>query len=187
MLAPQSDEDLRPFVQALQREDPDLDIRWEPKAVRVKAAVLGATGVLTEEAEYRGLWEVIRYETANLHPDRLHNRRQYAVLCRVSGYVRKDGLLYITVDGAYEPIDDRLLEIVLGSKFAQVRAKVNRHQDESEARRLSIDEDPTREALERTYFKVNHRGGVGEYAGKGADFAAMEQNALARSVLLRAN
>ncbi len=185
MLQPQSESELAPFLADLQACDPLLDVRWEAKAVCTTRAVHAATGVLISPSEYDGRWQIIRYETENLHPDRLHKGRQYAVLCMVTEMQRRDGLLFMVVNGAYAPIDDRIVELIRSSGFAEVREKMRRQDDGAERALDEMRDDAdVREAIDKAHFKANFAGGVGNWSGRGADFAAMHTNALARRVLL---
>lgn len=108
MLAPQSDEEVRPVVEALRRRlDPLLDIRWEAKAVMTKRGHYSAIGE-SRLPEYDGRWEIIRYDpSASLHDDRIHNGQPYVRIIRITelasgGIANKYPVM--VADGAYAPV-----------------------------------------------------------------------------------
>ncbi len=100
MLQPQSDEEIRPVVEALQqRLDHLLDVRWEPKAVLVKAGSYDVLGGRVDPV-YDGRWEIIRYQTAT----KLHVEREYTRITRVTEVVMDGKVPVMIADGAYAPI-----------------------------------------------------------------------------------
>ena len=183
MLAPQSDEELRPYLEALQREDARLSFRWSPQHVCTTKGTYSALGVATP-GTYEGRWTVIMYDVPGVNAHRDEHGREYTVLCVVAGFERQDGVLYGLVDGPYTPIDDRIVELIRSGGFASVREKVQRQNEASMAARDGIGDDSSlRAAIDKVHFDGNYRGGVGNWQGKGADFEAM---ARARQVLLPA-
>lgn len=107
MHAPQSDDEVRPVVEALRRLDPLLDIIWNPKAVLTKHGAYSVLGHATAP-EYDGRWEIIRYDpSASLHDDRVHNGRPYVRIIRVTALASggiADKYPVMIADGAYAPI-----------------------------------------------------------------------------------
>lgn len=103
MLQPQSDEEIRPVLEALRRLDPLLDFHWNPKAIRVRGVfdALGCAG----EPKWDGRWEIIRYETPNLHKE-----RTYSKILTVTEMNRSGKYPILIADGAYAPIGMYLVE-----------------------------------------------------------------------------
>ncbi len=153
--------------------DRKLDVIWDEKAVMIATGSYSELGKLIPPT-YDGRWKVIRHNTENLHPE----RGDYAVLCTVTEYARKDGILFLIHDGGYAPVDDRLLELMRSADAQNVRAyeelrrRLWAQHDKMEADADAINEGEAREGLDRVHFKANYAGGVGNYQGKGADFGA---------------
>ncbi len=172
MDAPQSAESIQPIVAALQAIDHLLDVRWEPRAVVVRYGEYDAEGNV-RPAVYDGRWQLIRRDTATS----LHAERGYTVLCNVTEQVEYGGVPAMLSDGAYAPIDWRLVGFLQNADAANVRAMRERQRRLAVADMAvtagedAIDEDGALAMLDRQHFNNNYRGGVGNWQGKGADFA----------------
>lgn len=171
---PQSQEEVGRIVRELRLMDPLLDILWNPKAILVEKGSYTETGKLIPPI-FDGRWEVIRHQTENMHPE----RGDYAVICQLSQPARQDGLLYITKDGPYAPVGEWVLELMRSAdaanvaRFKAIRDKLWAQHDKLESDADKINESEAREGLDRVHFDANYAGGVGNWQGKGADFAAM--------------
>lgn len=177
MIAPQSDAEIRPFVEALQRIDPLIDIRWDPKAVMLDAgsySVLGKAILPT----YDGRWQVIRWQ-APLSRTPTNDRSDFIIITTVTEYTRKNGILQNIRGGAYEPVDDRLVELMRSAdshnteQFRKLREKLWAANDQVDIDADKINDAEAREGLDRAHFKANYAGGAGNWLATGADFTAM--------------
>lgn len=174
---PQSDREIRPIVEALRAMDEKLDLVWNPKQHMLTPGSYSETGKLIPP-EYDGRWNVIRHQTENLHPE----RGDYAVICVLSEPRRQDGILYLTKDGPYAPVGEWVLELMRSADaqnqrtFKALRHKLWAQHDQLHENDAKINEAEAREGLDRVLHKVNYAGGVGKYAGKGADFSGPQQS-----------
>lgn len=175
--APQSAEEIRPFVDALQRMDPLIDIRWDPKAVLLEAGSYSVFGKLVPPT-YDGRWQVIRWQTP-LSRTPTKDRSDFIIICTVGEYTRKNGILQILRDGAYEPVDDRLVELMRSAdshnveQFRKLRETLWAASDQVDIDADKINDAEAREGLDRAHFKANYAGGTGNWMSTGADFKAM--------------
>lgn len=99
MLAPQSDDEIRPIIEALRRRDGLLDIVWNPKAICTTRGRYDGLG-RPVAAEYDGRWEVIRYSTAAA----LRVDRDYTSITLVTEVVMDGTIPVMVSEGAYAPI-----------------------------------------------------------------------------------
>ena len=171
MDAPQSMDEVRPVVEALQQLDGLLDIRWNPKAFQLEPGSYSEFGKLTPPT-YAGRWEVIRYQTPNLS-----DARDYCVLCTVTEPKDFDGILCLVDRGPYMPVGSWLVEYMRSADAANVRHMTDlrnklwaqddafQHADDAAAEAMD------REALDRVHFGAVFAGGVGNYQGRGFDAA----------------
>lgn len=161
MLAPQSDIDVRPVVEELRLLDRRLDVQWNPHAKLINRPTIDVRGGITP-AEYDGRWEVVIWHTGS----GLHKERDYSVVYQVRGE-----------HDEYKPIGPWLVEFMRkwDAQQSHYRAQMDAlwaaHEKADEAR--GIDEDGIEEHVDRVHFQANYAGGVGNWQGKGADFAAM--------------
>lgn len=165
MLAPQSDEEIRPVVEALRRLDPLLDVRWEPRAFRAKS-VFDVRGV-APDAKWEGRWEVIRFKTPGLHAE-----REYVRICMVTE-LRKEGKVPVMLDkGAYAPLGLWLVEYMqlwdrAQNHFAAAMDELWREHDAVDAINDADDRAANQQGLEKIY-----REHAGQYwMGRGAAFS----------------
>jgi hypothetical protein len=188
MQQPQSPESIRYYIDELQKLDRRFDIIWDPKAVQLTAGSYSALGKRIDPT-YDGRWAVILYDNPDLGHTGFHPERGWTLWGYVTEYTIIDGVRYMIRDGAYAPIDDRLLEFVRAAdagnvdEFKELRRRVWKHHDQVEAAERRIDEGMAREGLDRVHFKANYAGSVGNWQGKGADFAAMAEAARTRRAL----
>lgn len=188
MLAPQSEEEIRPIVERLQQIDPLLDIRWNPEAVIVKPGSYSVEGHRVDPI-YDGRWEVIRYQTPSL---RSKVERDFIVLCTVTEPHTEGGILYMVPlrdGGKYAPIGEWLVTLMHEAdaqnveQFRKLREKLWAQHDAAEAARDKLDEGAAIEAMEHQQFLQLYTARRGNWQGQGADFAAMERAAAARRIL----
>jgi hypothetical protein len=107
MLAPQSDAEVRPVVEALQRLDPLLDIQWQPKAILVRRGSYSVHGTRVDP-EYDGRWEVIRWDTSvSLHKERTWTRITLVTQLDLTGKYPQ-----MVCDGPYMPIGPWLVSFM---------------------------------------------------------------------------
>jgi hypothetical protein len=171
MLQPQSDDEIRWVVEELQRLDPLLDIRWDPKHVLVETGSYSAIGKRVD-ATYDGRWQVIRHQPSEL------NDRDYVVICTLTEPQREGGLLVLVKDGPYAPVGEWVLELMRSAdaqnveQFRKIREKLWAQSDAAEASRGRSDEGGLRDAFDRNAFNQNYAGGRGRWHGQGADFDA---------------
>lgn len=179
MLQPQSDEEIRPYIEELKRLDPLLDVRWNPESVMLTKGSYSELGKAIRPT-YDGRWEVIRYQTASWRGD----DRPFVVICTVTEFGREGGILFMIKGGAYAPIGDWLLELMRSAdsanveQFTKLREKIWAQHDAADRAHDEIDEGAMREALDHQAFRQNFAGGVGRYHGKGADFSGGSQSRL---------
>ncbi len=186
-MQPQSDEEIRAFVEQLRAavNDPLLDIRWNAKAVMLAP---GSYSVLGQriDGRYDGRWQIIRYDDPTRGHAGLNPERGYTVICTVTELCEQEGILYMVPlreGGAYMPICDRLITFMRQcdsqntAYFEELRKKVWAQHDRAEADLDKLDDSAAIEALDHVHFQGNYAGGVGNWQGKGADFAAMERAA----------
>lgn len=185
MLAPQSDEEIRPIVEGLKQLDQLLDVRWNPEAIIVAKGSYSALGKRVNPV-YDGRWDVIRYDSpthghAGVHPD-----RGFTVICTVTEPKRENGILFMVPlreGGRYAPLGDWLLEFMRQSDaqnvnaFTALRQKLWAESDRAERAEDAINEGAVREALDHNHFHANYAGGVGNWQGKGADWKDMAAKA----------
>jgi hypothetical protein len=170
--APQSKEEIRPIIESIQTIDRLLDIIWNPQAVLLEKGRYSEIGKLIPPI-YDGRWQVIRHQTENFHPE----RGDYAVICTLTTPERHDGILCLTHDGPYAPVGEWVIELMRSAdaqnvrQFEAIRNKLWRQHDLMEEREADINEAEAREGLDRVHFDANYAGGVGNWQGKGADFA----------------
>jgi hypothetical protein len=100
VLQPQSDEEIRPVVEALRRLDPLLDILWNPKAIQVAPPGFNAFGVANVAAKYDGRWDVVRYDT----PTALREGATHVVITHVTELDRSTAIPVMRAEGAYAPV-----------------------------------------------------------------------------------
>lgn len=186
-MQPQSSEDIRPFVEQLNRIDPLLEIVWDPKARVVVTGSYSVTGKRIDPV-YDGRWRVIRYDSPEYGHAGFHPERGFTVVCEVTEYGEQDGVLFMIVDGAFAPIDQRIVSLLRAAdtwnteQFKQHREKLWRQNDALEASENDIDEGMAIAGLDHAHFVANFAGGVGNWQGKGADFKAMEARATKAAV-----
>lgn len=185
MLAPQSDDEIRPIVAALREMDPLLDVRWNPKARVIEKGRYTVLGKRIDPI-YEGLWMVIRYDDPRQGHTGFHPDAGFTRICWVTEPVRKDGVLAMIAyrdGGQYAPVGEWLLEVMRSADarnvetFRKIREKLWAQNDAVELAAEKIDEAMAREGLDHAHFVANYTGGVGNWQGRGADFAAMEAQA----------
>lgn len=163
MLAPQSDEEVRPVVEALRRLDPLLDIRWNPRNFK-RRGVFDALGQKTDD-KWEGRWEIIRHNTANLHED-----RDWARITTVTEIVRNDdGVDAMVADGAYAPVGMYLVAYMelwdrAQAHFIEAMDSLGKEHDRAEAIQHSDHTAGHQDALEKVY---REHGGGQFWAGRG--------------------
>lgn len=166
MLQPQSDEEIRPTVEALKRLDALLDVQWNPKARVVTPGRYDATAGKRHAPVYDGRWQVIRHDTPGL------TDRGYVVICEVTAWERVGdrGIIMMDHKGAYAPIGDWLVEHMqqfdaAQRKFAAVMDEVWKQHEQAESNEHVATRDAHVEAAERVYATA-----AGPYwMGRGAD------------------
>ncbi|MDB4876459.1 MAG: hypothetical protein JWM41_2905 [Gemmatimonadetes bacterium] len=179
MLAPQSDDEIRPIVDELRLLDARLDVRWNPTKIVTQPGRYTELGKLIPP-KYDGRWEVILYDSPDRGHAGFHPERGYTVLGTITEYDRQGGVLCWVSGGAYAPIDARLLEVMRSAdaqnveQYRKVRERLWAAHDQTDVDADKLDEGMAREGLDRNHFAANYAGGVGNWQGHGADFAAME-------------
>lgn len=149
MLAPQSDAEVRPVVEALQRLDPLLDIQWQPKAILVRRGSYSVHGTRVDP-EYDGRWEVIRWDTSvSLHKERTWTRITLVTQLDLTGKYPQ-----MVCDGPYMPIGPWLVSFMqlwdaAQSAFAHQMDVVWREHEAVDA--ITNDRAAHQEALEKVY------------------------------------
>lgn len=182
MLAPQSDSEVRPVVDALQRMDALLDVRWNPEAVMLAKGSYSELGKLIPPT-YDGRWQIIRYDSANTGHAGVHEGRGYTVICTITEPTIDDhgviAMAALREGGAYAPLGEWVVTMMQQADAANVRQfeAIRRHlwaeNDRAEDARDRLDEAAAIEALDHNHFQANYAGGVGNWQGKGADFHAL--------------
>jgi hypothetical protein len=157
---PQSGDDVRLVVEALQQLDPLLDIRWEPCARLIKAGSYDALGKLVAPI-YEGLWEVVRYDSFNTATWRQHTR-----ICFVTKPVRiAAGLDAMPADGEYAPLGMWLVAFLRqadqwNQEEARRRSKeLDALNERLDAQRIGDGEDGIEEAASKQYHAGTKAGG----------------------------
>jgi hypothetical protein len=184
MLAPQSSEEIRPVVEALRRLDPLLDIRWNEKAVMMRRGDYDVLGGRTDPV-YDGRWDVIRYDTAT----KLHDDKNYTVLCTITEPYRDGHGWMMRVDGPYGPIGMWLVEYMqrwdtAQAHFAEEMDRLWAEHDAAESINLEADTAANQQALEKVYRE--HGGGeywIGRGIGPGPRATADTHTAPAPSAV----
>lgn len=186
MQQPQSQEEIQFYIDELRRLDPLLDIVWDPRARIVQPGAYTAMGKRIDPT-YDGRWAMIRYDSAELGHAGFNPERGWTLIVHVETYTRIDGVLAIMRDSDYEPVDGRVLELMRSGdshnvqQFGAIRKKLWAQSDAIDAAENRIDEAMAREGLDRVHFKANYTGGVGNWQGKGANFAEMAEAAHIRN------
>lgn len=162
MNQPQSDEQIRPVVEALRRRDPLLDVIWDPKARMLKPGNYDAAGGIRTDPVYDGRWRVIRRDTNGLQ------NRDYVIICTVTKPTRigRRQILFMEENGEYAHVEEWLTE------FIDTWDRAARHAMDVEKERDRIDaeidaEEDTRAAHQQALEKVFHESG-GTHAIGGA-------------------
>lgn len=162
MLQPQSDDDVRPVVEALRRLDPLLDVIWNPKAFIERTGTFSATGKALREPEYGARWQVIRRDKAAS----LHDEREYTLIVTVCACDWSGKYPRMLDKGAYAPLGDWLVRYMrqwdaAQSHLADQMARMWAEHEKVDA--LSDDTAAHQEGAERIYRKFG-----GEYWMGGA-------------------
>lgn len=170
MNAPQSWEELAPYIEALKRLDPLLDIRWNPKAFMTQPGSYSALGKRVDPV-YDGRYEVIRWQTPNLHRE-----RGYAVICTVTEpYVLQSGGKTIPMmqdHGPFAPVGWWLVDFMALWDRAQGRLaeayaeEVWAEHDRNEANEFIEQRAAHQEGAERIYRKFAGQYWMGGSQGK---------------------
>jgi hypothetical protein len=164
--APQSGQDVQQVVEDLQRLDPLLDVRWEPKGKMVKRGSYDALGRVIRPV-YDGRWQIIHYDTSVKTAD----WRQYTLICTVTEPVRMaGGLMAMSADGEYAPLGPWLVEFMRqADKHNQegarrMRERLDAMNDRSDQAAIDAGDDATAEAAGKQYFEgTKAGGGVSEF------------------------
>lgn len=189
-LQPQSDADLRPIVDGLKALDPLLDLRWDPEAVVVDRGSYSVMGKRIDPT-YDGRWQIIRHDSVNTGHGGFHPDRGYTVICHLTEWTRDNGVIRMVAlrdGGAYVPVGEWVLEMMHQSDaenvrtMEEIRRRVWAENDRLDRAADRINESAVIDALDHNHFQANFAGGVGNWQGKGADFAAMEARATHRAV-----
>lgn len=187
MLPPQPDSEVRPIVAELQAIDPLLDIIWNPQAKMLSKGSYSELGKLVPPT-YDARWQVIRYDSPEQGHAGVHPERGYTVITDICEYVEYDGILCIVSDGAYAPVDQRILRLMRSAdawqvdRHREIQQKLWRQNDAVEARDGALDEAAAIDALDHNHFVANYRGGVGNWQGCRVDLKGMEAAATKRAV-----
>jgi hypothetical protein len=165
MFQPQSDEEIRPVLEALRRLDPLLDIRWNPKAVRIRGIfdALGCAGPPT----WDGRWEIIRYETPNMHAD-----RTYAKIMTVTEMDMTGKYPVAKADGAYAPIGQYLVEYMAlydraQSAWVDAMAEMDARHEAAESNNHNDYEAAHQEAAHKVFRESGGETVIGGGFGEG--------------------
>jgi hypothetical protein len=161
MDAPQSGEEVARVVDALRRIDPLLDVRWNPQAIKTKAASFDAFGCARKDAEYDGRWEVIRYNTPGLS-DRGWVR--ITMVCAVEYTTSSKGGRYPIMlhQGPYAPLGPWLVDYMAlwdraNSAWIDAMAAARDDHDRAESWMRDDEKAGHQEVFERFY---REEGGV---------------------------
>ncbi len=167
MLQPQSDDEIKPVVEALRRLDPLLDVIWNPKARILAPGHYTSLGQRTDPT-YEGLFQVVRYNTPGLHD------RNYVVLANVTKPTRfgKRNVLMMERDSGYAPVGEWLVEYMQTWDAAQrhLADSLQSVDEENEKRQSAAAEidggGAHQEALEKVYHKAAGSYWMGGAQGK---------------------
>lgn len=169
-MQPQSQEEIQPVIEQLQKLDARLDIRWNPKAVMTKRGKYSPLGK-RKDPEYDGRWEIILHSRATSI-----SNKEYTVLVVVTEASRIGGrqVLIMTKDGAYAPVGEWLLEYMRTWDAAQSELYRRNKQtldreDELANSAASVINDRAahQEAAERVYHEAAGPYFMGRGFGKG--------------------
>lgn len=164
--APQSGEDVESVVRELRLLDPLLSVRWEPRAVLEKRGGYDAVGHIIAPI-YRGLWEIIRCDTAfSTAP-----WRNWTRVCFVTKPVTLvAGLTAMAQDGEYAPLGMWVVQFLReadkhNQEAARERSAVlDRMNARHDQRAFDAGDDATEEAASRQYHAgTKAGGGVSEF------------------------
>lgn len=164
MLPPQSDEEIRPIVQALQRLDASMDLRWNPRAVIEARGSYDVTGKIIDPV-YGGRWEVVRYDS----PTKTAEWRAWEKICTVTTPVTISGVMGMMADGPYMPVGDWLVSFFESNDRAnredarRLSAALDALNERREAAMLASHEAAEREALGRMFIEGTMEGGVSQF------------------------
>ena len=157
---PQSGDDVRLVVEALQRLDPLLDVRWEPCARLVRAGRYDAQGKLVAPI-YEGLWEIVRYDSFNTA-----TWRPYTRICFVTEKVRIGPDLWaMPADGRYAPLGMWVVEFLRqADQWNQEQARKRSAELDAmnaslDAQRIADGADGVEEAASKQYHAGTKDGG----------------------------
>lgn len=107
MDAPQSDVEVRPVVDALQRIDPRLDVLWNARAFVEQRFGFDALGRAIAPT-YAGRWQVVLWDTSA----KTAEWRAYTLVCTVTAPATDapPGVHALTHEGPYAPVGPWLVE-----------------------------------------------------------------------------
>lgn len=174
MDAPQSDAEVRPVVDALQRIDPRLDVLWDPRAVIERRGGYDPLGKILEPT-YGGRWKVILHDRAA----KLADWREYTLICVVTPRATDapPGVHALVHDGPYAPLGEWLVEYIRAvdrANGSRVRA-ISDAIDAAVARQHAADDaahaDAVREAADFQYDEGTREGSVAQYHPVGIDLS----------------
>lgn len=173
MDAPQSRSEILPFVRELQRLDPLLDIRWNPRCLLIEPPRFAVTGG-TVPGKYDGRWEVVRAKSESW---------------RSAGQPLSDDFVVVIYQvrdehGGYKPVGAWLVEFLRKwdsqqAHFRDELEKLRREEEREEAAFMAVDESAIEHAVHQLAFASKHEGGRSVWFGQGYDPAQMERRARA--------
>lgn len=167
MLAPQSREDIQPIIDAIQRLDPLLDIRWDAEARTLRRARYDQLRGKWTSAEYDGRWQVIRHDISTA----MRPERGFTVIVEITQPEWKDsprlGRYPVPIaNGPYAAVDWWLVDYLTLFDRAQAHFAIAMEEQWKEhyaAEQVADEAAAHREAAEKVY-----RAHAGEYwAGRG--------------------
>lgn len=166
MDAPQSGDDVRLVVEELQRLDPQLDVRWEPKGKMVSRGSYDVMGRVKNPV-YEGRWEIIHYDTSV----KTAEWRAWTRICLVTQPIEvAPGLKAMSADGEYAPLGAWLVEFMRQADRAnqegarRLRERLDAMNDRQDQAGVDGDDDAIEEAASKQYHAgTKAGGGVSEF------------------------
>jgi hypothetical protein len=157
MDAPQSDDEVRPVVAALQRIDPRLDVLWNPRCVLTRTGGYDAEGRLVAPT-YEGRWQVILHDRAI----QTATWRDHVLVCTVTPPAADApaGVPALTHNGPYAPLGEWLVEHLraIDQANAASMAKISAAIDADLARQDRARDTATAEAAGEACRRQFHAG-----------------------------
>lgn len=175
MLAPQSDDEVRPVVAAIQAavNDARLDVLWEPRAVLVQRGHYDARGHLMHSI-YAGRWRLVRYND----PSATQTHRGFTHIAFITQPTDiAIGIRAFQDNGPYAPVGEWLVEFMRMAdhlnrmEWSEREAQLDAINERAEREQEDQFDDALYEGFDREFHRGTQEGGVSQFSPVNISFA----------------